>query len=551
MKTLAPEFRPYTWAPSTEELAHAAGLDPFEIVRFDGNVPAQPHPVARPGTIAGALAEVNAYAHGGYPKLVRAIADYAGVDPEHVVIGPGADDLILLCARAFAGPGDRVAIADEPTYPLYRVAAGLAGATVGDVEPAVTFCCRPNNPTGALAELSDSRPLVVDEAYFEYAGETAAGLIEDGVVVIRTFSKAFGLAGARVGYALADRDTAAELNRRQAPLPVSTLSAALALAALAEPPDVAPVIDERRRVERALIALGLVPLPSRANFLFVPVEDPEETGAALLRSGVVVRVFPGGIRFSIRDREDDDLLLEALARSLDRPPPVAAAGLRRARRLRTSAETTMRVRLALDGGGRVRVATGAGLYDHLLEQLAFHGGLDLVLEGAGDLETGEHHTATDGESPATATRSCRWTTHSPAPLSISAAAHGRNCASRGTQASLRTSCTASPRRDASRSTSRRPVETSITSPRPLSRRSVALSARRCGDRGLGSRRPREFCEAGRDLRLRRRQRPLGGRRLREAGRPARRRCPARRPDRPAGRGLCGERDGELAPARRG
>jgi imidazoleglycerol-phosphate dehydratase/histidinol-phosphatase len=395
MKTLAPEFRPYTWAPSTEELAHAAGLDPFEIVRFDGNVPAQPHPVARPGTIAGALAEVNAYAHGGYPKLVRAIADYAGVDPEHVVIGPGADDLILLCARAFAGPGDRVAIADEPTYPLYRVAAGLAGATVGDVEPAVTFCCRPNNPTGALAELSDSRPLVVDEAYFEYAGETAAGLIEDGVVVIRTFSKAFGLAGARVGYALADRDTAAELNRRQAPLPVSTLSAALALAALAEPPDVAPVIDERRRVERALIALGLVPLPSRANFLFVPVEDPEETGAALLRSGVVVRVFPGGIRFSIRDREDDDLLLEALARSLDRPPPVAAAGLRRARRLRTSAETTMRVRLALDGGGRVRVATGAGLYDHLLEQLAFHGGLDLVLEGAGDLETGEHHTAED------------------------------------------------------------------------------------------------------------------------------------------------------------
>ena len=132
-------------------------------------------PSARPGTIAGALAEVNAYAHGGYPELLRAIADYAGVEPENIVLGAGADDLILLCARAFAGPGDSVAIADAPTYPLYRVAAGLAGAEVGDDDPAVTFCCRPNNPTGELGELPAARPLVVDEAYCEYAGETAVG----------------------------------------------------------------------------------------------------------------------------------------------------------------------------------------------------------------------------------------------------------------------------------------------------------------------------------------------------------------------------------------
>src|SRR5207244_11108264 len=82
-----------------------------------------------------------------------------------------------------------------------------------------------------------TRPLVVDEAYWEYAGETAAGLIDDGVVVLRTFSKAFALAGARVGYALADVDTATELNRRQAPLAVSTTSAPLALAGLADLPD--------------------------------------------------------------------------------------------------------------------------------------------------------------------------------------------------------------------------------------------------------------------------------------------------------------------------
>jgi histidinol-phosphate/aromatic aminotransferase/cobyric acid decarboxylase-like protein/imidazoleglycerol phosphate dehydratase HisB len=395
MKALPAEFKEYAWAPSTEELARRVGLDPVQIIRFDGNVPAEPHPSARPGTIAAAVANANEYAHGGYPELHEAIARYTGVEPDQIVLGAGADDLILLCARAFAGPGDTVAIEPQPTYPLFRTAAGLAGATVGGDAPALTFTCRPNNPSGELAPLPVARPLVVDEAYFEYANETALGLLEDGVVVLRTFSKAFGLAGARVGYAIATRETAAELQARQAPLAVSTLSAALALAALAAPPDVSAQVEERERLASSLRALGLEPLPSHANFVFVPLPDPGPLAEALLRSGIVVRVLAEGLRFSVRDREDDDLLLEALARALDRPPPVALAGGRRTRHLRTTAETRMRVRLALDGSARVRVQTGAGLYDHLLEALAFHAGLDLVLEGVGDLETGPHHTAED------------------------------------------------------------------------------------------------------------------------------------------------------------
>ena len=395
MRALPQSFSEYRWAPSTEEVARRFELDPLQVVRFDGNVPAQPAPFARPGAIAGALAEVNSYAHGGFPALVEGIARYTGVGPENVVLGAGADDLILLCARAFAGPGDVVAVAEEPTYPLYRIGAQLAGAEVGDADPVVTFCCRPNNPTGTLGELPSARPLVVDEAYYEYSGETAVGLLEDGVVVIRTFSKSFGLAGARVGYALADAETAAELNRRQAPQPISGISAALALLGLADPPDVAWQVEERERCARALQALGLEPLPSATNFLFVPIEDAEALGQTLLRSGIVVRVYSDGIRFSVRDREDDDLLLEALARALDRPSPVAEAAGRRVRHLRATAETRMRVRLGLDGASRVAVRTGAGLYDHLLEQLAFHAGFDLVLEGVGDLETGDHHTAED------------------------------------------------------------------------------------------------------------------------------------------------------------
>ncbi len=389
MRALSSEFAQYQWAPSTAELARRAGLDPVQIVRFDGNVPPLPLPSSRAAAIASALARVNEYAHGGHPFIREAIAEYAGVEPENVVVGAGADDLIMLVARSFAGPGDTVAIPASPTYPLFRVAAQLAGAEVGDEAPVLTFACRPGNPTGALDPLPSARPLVVDEAYFEYANDPgAAGLIDDGVIVLRTFSKIFALAGARIGYALASRDVAAELNARQAPDPVSSLSVALALAGLASPPDPAPIIAERERLAAELRGLGFEPLPSRANFVYVPVANPAAVAATLLAAGCVVRVFEDAVRISVRDREDDDLLLAALAGEL-------TAQKRRVRHVRTTVETTVRIRLALDGASRVRVGTGTGLYDHFLEQLAFHAGFDLVLEASGDLETGNHHTAED------------------------------------------------------------------------------------------------------------------------------------------------------------
>jgi imidazoleglycerol-phosphate dehydratase len=389
MRSLAAEFAAYQWAPSTEELARRAGLDPVEILRFDGNVPPLPLPSTRPAAIASALARVNEYAHGGYPLIHEAIAAYAGVEPENVVLGAGADDLLLLVGRTFAGPDDTVAIPPLPTYPLFRISAQLAGAAVGDDGPVLTFACRPGNPTGALDPLPSARPLVVDEAYFEYADDPGAvGLIDDGVVVVRTFSKIFALASARIGYALASREVAAELNARQAPEPVSTLSVALALAALESPPDPAPVIEERERLASELRTIGYQPLPSRANFVYLPVSDPAGLAEDLLNVGCVVRVFEDAVRISVRDREDDDVILAALA---GEPRPTG----RRARHVRATVETTIRVRIVLDGASRVRASTGAGLYDHLLEQLAFHAGFDLVLEGSGDFETGDHHTAED------------------------------------------------------------------------------------------------------------------------------------------------------------
>jgi histidinol-phosphate/aromatic aminotransferase/cobyric acid decarboxylase-like protein len=195
---------------------------------------------------------------------------------------------------------------------MFSIAVWVAGAEIGGDDPVLTICCRPNNPTGELGELPDARPLLVDEAYYEYSGETALDLIDDGVIVLRTFSKVFGLAGARVGYALAGKDVAAELNRRQHPAPVSTLSAALAIAALKSPPDVRPLLEERGRVAERLRALGYEPLPSHANFLYVPVGDPVATADELLHKGLAVRPVRGGIRITIRNEEDDERLLQAL-----------------------------------------------------------------------------------------------------------------------------------------------------------------------------------------------------------------------------------------------
>jgi histidinol-phosphate aminotransferase len=299
-------------APSTEEIARRTGVAAEQIIRFDGNTSPQRLSSARAEALADELARIHTYPHGGYPRLLDAIAEYAGVSTENIVLGAGADDLIMLLTRSFAGLGDRVAIANDPTYALFDIAVRVAGAEVGDDDPVVTICCRPNNPTGELGPIPAARPLVVDEAYFEYSRESAVDLIEDGVVAIRTFSKAFGLAGARVGYALAGRDVAAELNERQHPAPISTLSAALAVAALASPPDVTPVLEERERLAGRLRGLGFDPLPSEGNFLYVQVDDPLAHAERLLAGGLAVRPVRGGIRITVRNEPDDERLLAAL-----------------------------------------------------------------------------------------------------------------------------------------------------------------------------------------------------------------------------------------------
>ena len=270
----------------------------------------------------------------------------------------------------------------------------MAGATIVDdpQKADLVFVCRPNNPTGELPDIPKvPGQLVIDEAYADYAGVDAFDEVDNGAIILRTFSKAYGLAGARVGYAIANKELTAVITSRQAPLSVSALSASLALAAISVPLNIESQIAERERMVKELSALGLVPAKSYTNFLFIPMENPQELVDKLMPYGTIVRAFKGGLRISIRDEIDDDMLLSAL-RAVLKGEDVETSPLRYRR---ATAETLLTVRLRIPGEGRVYVNTGQGFYDHMLHALAFHAGMDLRLEGVGDLETGEHHVVED------------------------------------------------------------------------------------------------------------------------------------------------------------
>ncbi len=397
------EFVPYTWAATAAEVAARHGLQPAQVLKFDQNTPALPGVPQVP--LAESFATLNHYPAAEYRELREAAAAYvsrdgAAVGWEQVVVGAGADDLILLCARTYLAPG-RTASVLAPTYSLYRIATLLNGAeVVSDPDRAsVIWRCNPNNPTGEVmavddvVELARRHPdaaIVVDEAYVEYGGESVVGWLEEcpNLIVLRTLSKAFGYAALRVGFAVAAPATAAVLEARRAPAPVTSPSARIAAAALRDPRyDLSEEISERERVRTALAAAGFDAPVVAGNFVWVRSND--DLGEGLESQGIIVRRFPQGIRVTLRRPSENDVFLRALG--VDAP---AAPG-RETTLIRTSTETALRITLGLDGSGRSHVATGIGFLDHLLTLFAFHAGFDLDCVAGGDLDVDEHHTVED------------------------------------------------------------------------------------------------------------------------------------------------------------
>jgi imidazoleglycerol phosphate dehydratase HisB/histidinol-phosphate/aromatic aminotransferase/cobyric acid decarboxylase-like protein len=378
------------------------------VIRLDQNT--QPRP---PSWYAGAAAwlarvPVHAYPDSRYGELRSAIAEYTGFPAESVVPTAGADEALIICALLALSRGDR-AFARQPFYAVYDNATRLAGGLLADGPDDVrlTWVCSPHNPTGEDTPhdvpAGGGGLVVIDQAYIEFGGTDLSGLVREreDVVVVRTLSKAFALAGARVGYLLAPPPLADKLEAIRPPGSISSFSAALALRALGDPAamraGVAETVAERERLRSGLLELGWTVADSCANCLFADLGEPATPWIErLLGSGIVVRSFdamPACLRITVGAPADNDRVLEALGLSSARL--AAPAGPRTGSVLRTTRETRVEVAWALDGEGRSRVSTGIGFLDHMLTALCFHSLTDLRLTCTGDLWVDEHHTVED------------------------------------------------------------------------------------------------------------------------------------------------------------
>lgn len=381
------------------------------------------------------------YHYNRYPDpqpaaLLQRLAGCYGTEARNILISRGSDEAIDLLIRLFCMPGRDSILVCPPTFGMYEVYARLQGAKVQQVPllsngqldlPAINaaitdrtrlvFIPSPNAPMGHLMKTDDLLALcrnysktsliVVDEAYIEFT-DTPAGLLPaladtPNLVLLRTLSKAHALAGERVGCAIAAPSIIAALRRIMAPYPLPRSSIQAALAALSP----VGLTQARRRIEilreerqRMAELLPQSPLvagifPSVTNFLLIRATDHEAFLGKLRQSGIRARDrhsdMPDCIRLSLSTPEENDLVLLALGIS----PPRPARSPRLHSVLRETNETRIAVTVDLDQPSFQQIESGIGFFDHMLAQIATHGGFGLALSCQGDLEIDQHHSIED------------------------------------------------------------------------------------------------------------------------------------------------------------
>ena len=356
-------INPYVPGKPIEELARDYGIAERDIVKLASNEnPRGPSSKVR-AAIADAATGVTRYPDGNGFALKQALAARFAVGSEQIVLGNGSNDILELASQAFLRPGDHTVYAQHAfaVYPLATQARGAVGIEVPardlghDLaamraaltrETRIVFVANPNNPTGTwlppreveafVASVPREVLVVLDEAYSEYLepaqlADSAAWVARHpNLLVSRTFSKAYGLAGLRVGYGIADASVADLLNRVRQPFNVNSIAQAAALAALADVEYVAESArlnrEGMRELERGLDALGVAHVPSHANFLLVRADvagDAAPVYEALLRAGVIVRPvgsygLPGYLRVTVGLPDENARFLRALAAALGR-----------------------------------------------------------------------------------------------------------------------------------------------------------------------------------------------------------------------------------------
>jgi len=353
---IVPTYRPdlesiprYSPGKPIEEVARDLGIDSIDKLASN-ECPVEPFPEVV-DAIAAAGATVNRYPDSGQYELTNAIAQHHGVDPASVWVGAGSSEVLRCTALSVGGPGTNAVFA-HPSFVMYQIATRVAhgepiavplddnfdhdldamlAAITG--ETTIAYVCNPNNPTGGILSGSDVRvfidtvdesvTIVIDEAYAEYVTDQAfesmlhLSLSKPNVLVARTFSKIYGLAGLRVGFGVGHPDLIDSLRTTQPPFAVTAPAQAAALAALPLQDRVAERCEANARgreyLATELSSRGYRVADSQANFVyFVPEDDVSGLFDMLLHQGVIVRILGAGVRVTVGTRSENERFLVAL-----------------------------------------------------------------------------------------------------------------------------------------------------------------------------------------------------------------------------------------------
>ncbi|WXU00822.1 MAG: Histidinol-phosphate aminotransferase [Catillopecten margaritatus gill symbiont] len=341
-------LQPYQGGKPISELQRELGLN--RVVKLASNENPLPTSVKVRAAIERAVSEVGRYPDGNGFELKQAISQHLSVSMDAITLGNGSNDLLELIARAYVcGTGDEVIFSQYAfvVYPLVTQALGAKavvtpakefGHDLAAMLAAITdntkliFIANPNNPTGTL--LSDEAvyafllqvpnhiTVVLDQAYIEYldAEDNAVSWLKkfNNLVITRTFSKAYGLAGLRVGYSICSAEIADYINRIRQPFNVNHIAQSAAIAVLSDKEFIAKSVSENKKgllqLAKGFGELGLIYIPSAANFIAVKVSDAGVIYQKLLEKGVIVRPveMPNYIRVSVGTQNENTTLLDAL-----------------------------------------------------------------------------------------------------------------------------------------------------------------------------------------------------------------------------------------------
>lgn len=283
--------------------------------------------------------DLNRYPEACFPELLEALSDYTGVPSEGIICGSGSDEVIALINQAFVDPGD-VIVSHSPSFSMYEIWSSIANANyipvpdladhipdlegiiqkANDFDAKIIYLCNPNNPTGytfsreQILKVLDSVSalLILDEAYIEFFGESSVDLLKKypNLMILRTFSKAFGLAGIRCGYALGNKDIIDILYKVKGPYNLNVMTQKIAVLALKNRGKILSHLDEiraeRENIKSELESLKTFKIyPSGSNFIFFETPLAQAIYQELLDNNILIKWFkdtdrhPGSIRFSI------------------------------------------------------------------------------------------------------------------------------------------------------------------------------------------------------------------------------------------------------------